>query len=551
LTVSRLAPVAAVGLLLILMVVSRGPDLVTPSRMNPDEAELLAEGRRAALELTPYRAFTASTHLALWPMFMGVLAGLGIPMVLPLAHVLSGLAYLWLAFAGWLVAARRFGWLLPAVAVLPPALVLMIGPDGRIPDFRSLGTELLPVSLIVLGGVVLFWPSGVPTRRRLAVACVLAGLAVWAKPQTVVLAAALCVVGFLMRRLAANAGDRAIDGSDAWRDAATVVGGFIAPTVVFVLWMAVAGTLDRFLDEPVAYISSYLVLGIDPTAGYRPSPLDRAAGVAEQLGKHLAELLWLLPGVFAVASIWRGGSRRARALGLAMLSVPVLASLFTLAVQYPVLPHYMNILYGGVVLSSIAGLAVAGVVGPVGPVGPVESRPVRDWRALRVAVAAGLIGAFALGGVLRFGTVQRNASAVLTALAAPPPPGPTADSAVARACPAGSRVLVWGWASELFSEFDWQPASRFVNSWPLLPWGKTEVYRATMMEEITSQPPRCVVEAVGLKFFGRFSAADAISLRMPELAAYLATCYRMTVETLPGERPVTLWQRPETCPTVT
>ena len=52
----RLAPVIALGVLVVLVIVCRGAFLRFQPLFNPDEAELLATGRRAALGLTPWQA---------------------------------------------------------------------------------------------------------------------------------------------------------------------------------------------------------------------------------------------------------------------------------------------------------------------------------------------------------------------------------------------------------------------------------------------------------------------------------------------------------------
>src|SRR4051812_34724837 len=60
-------------LLTVVLVLVRGGLLWTVGMQNPDEAELMAEGRTAALDLFPYSGYTSSTHLFLWPFLLGVL----------------------------------------------------------------------------------------------------------------------------------------------------------------------------------------------------------------------------------------------------------------------------------------------------------------------------------------------------------------------------------------------------------------------------------------------------------------------------------------------
>ena len=92
-----LVPLMMTAVLLVLAVELRGLYLASSTMMNPDEAELLAAGRRAALNLLPYVTYTTPTYLVAWPFALGVLAALGVPMTLPTAHVLSALEYIRLA----------------------------------------------------------------------------------------------------------------------------------------------------------------------------------------------------------------------------------------------------------------------------------------------------------------------------------------------------------------------------------------------------------------------------------------------------------------------
>ena len=112
--------------------------------------------------------------------------------------------------------------------------------------------------------------------------------------------------------------------------------------------------------------------------------------------------------------------------------------------------------------------------------------------------------------------------------------GPEWD-AIRAQCPSGARVVVWGWASELYSYNDWVPASRYVNPWVLSPAAKIETYRRRMEQEISSRPPQCVVEAIGPAFFGEYGPDKRIVRLLPGIAGVLARCYTARIaEPTPG-----------------
>ena len=86
---------------LILLVLLRGESLVSSSLFDPNEATLLAWGKEATRDLLPYKTYTATGVLYLWPLFLGILGELAVPLSLITAHILSGLAYTYLAVVGW------------------------------------------------------------------------------------------------------------------------------------------------------------------------------------------------------------------------------------------------------------------------------------------------------------------------------------------------------------------------------------------------------------------------------------------------------------------
>jgi len=541
--------IGAAMVLLVLVIVFRGAAIVSSRLFNPDEAELLAAGRRAALDLWPYTTYTTSTYLVLWPATLGGLAGLGVPMTLPVAHILSSLAYVWFGLVAWWGFSRRFGWLLAGCFVLPTAAVLLAGPGPRQYDFLSLGTELLPSSIVLLGAVVLLGGDGRPTRRRLGAACFLAGSALWAKPQIAPLALALCLVGLLVRRLSADEvpGDASAGHHSAGailRDVAVGAAAFAAPTLLILLIIVMSGTVRQFLDEPVAVILSYLGAHQGAGSSGPPATLGHRIGLAVRaaLGQPFA-YLWMLPGIVGLRAAWQIRRRRPVVLWAVIWLAPVAAGVLALCVTLPIYPHYLNILYAACLVSGLGGVAVARLIEPL-PAAPDRARWTQLWAPIATATAVVLAAVIMLMPV-RIAAVRANVRAVAQAFRTS---STDAQATTVPGCPAQSRVLVWGWAAELYAEFDWTPASRYVTAWPLSPWGRPDVYRATLLREVTSDAPACVVEAIGPAFFGSLGPSTSIANQMPDLAGFLSRCYVESAFTLPAERPITLWRRKATCP---
>jgi hypothetical protein len=97
-------------------------------------------------------------------------------------------------------------------------------------------------------------------------------------------------------------------------------------------------------------------------------------------------------------------------------------------------------------------------------------------------------------------------------------------------CPEGARVMVWGWAAELYSYNDWTPASRYVDStWQLEFPSKRAVYLRRLEMELAARPPACIIEAVGPAFFGGFGVDRTMTATLPVLSGFLGRCYARRV----------------------
>jgi hypothetical protein len=90
-------------------------------------------------------------------------------------------------------------------------------------------------------------------------------------------------------------------------------------------------------------------------------------------------------------------------------------------------------------------------------------------------------------------------------------------------CPAGSRVLVWGWSAQLFAFYDWMPATRYPGSAGVMANGPIPVDNEALTDryvrEVQSEMSEfdCVVDATGPSFFPGFSEDKRMSAQMPAL----------------------------------
>ena len=511
----------AVVTLLAFAYLLRGSAMHSAGVFNPDEAELLAEGRVASHHLLPlYGSYTSSTYLFLWPFLLGVLGAVGVHLTMPTAHVLSAFAYTTIFFVPALAIAVRVGWRWATVVVGPP-FVVVLGQTSA--DFASLGTELLGLACIVVGAAIVLVPQRAASRTAALLAGALIGLAPWAKPQVGVLAltalAEVAVIGSLHSPRGLG---------DLRRVAGWVLIGAVTPSLVIIASMFAGGTFGNFLHDPVGFSLAYTRDRTSIYTGY-PAPgfFDTEGGaVGFVLGFPLALLPLLTPVVCRNSAVDLDHRLR-----VALWLAPLAAALATLFGTYPLFPHYGNILYGAGALSGLSMAALS------------SARAATEAKSEQRLRESSRSGALALA-VLSAGFMLMSGSAAIHSnlLALKLPSTSAADPALKRACPAGSRVFVWGSAAELYADQNWAPASRYVDplGWVLSTTPARRYWVRTLVGDLKKRPPSCIVE-VGAGFFASTAATPTLPEAVPTLAPWIRLRYtRSRIVTLADGRQVRL-----------
>lgn len=536
------------AIIVLLAIWVRGDSLLSGNVLNADEAELLAEGKRAALSWVPYATSTDTTHLYPWAFGLGMLARLGFNLELPLAHLLSALAYVVVLGSVWWVLYRRVSVLTAALAVGGPALVLLTARDS--PDFASMSSELLPVVLLAVAILVAFGPRASMGRARFATAMVLVGIAPIAKPQALLLAFAIWVVlaAHWTRLRAAQRGPT----QSTWRRWAEAAGWSLIPSAVLILAMIAGGTFSRFVSEPVAFNLHYLVNRNGGNADVDLSITGRLAALSTHFG---AIMVCLLP-LFAAGSAKRGAillrpsawASTWRRPAAALLGIS-LAGFLAVAITPPYFPHYQVLIYAGALFAAACSSSIA-----TSPQSPAPWLPAKPRGIAALPLMAILFLATAVPLAPRFATFPSWPSGWSALWGArpdesadyiPSPEDPWAP--VATDCPAGSTVLVWGWVSELYSWRGWEPASRYVNSgWVLNDSPRLQTYRQRLFQEVESDPPRCIVNAVGPQWFAWYPESATFEATMVAARAWLRRCYVAKRVQLP-DRPLRYFVRRPSC----
>jgi hypothetical protein len=522
--VTTFAVLAVVSIVaLVLLVVLRGSALLTHGVFNPDEAELLALGRRASANLIPYQTYTTSTSLYLWPLFLGILTKIGIPMTLPIAHLLSGLFYVYLVVVGWYFFYRQHGWKWATAIVAPPALYLFAGVTSV--DFLSLGTELLPIAILMTGMLILF-PAGreVPLAR-LAGGSLVCGAAIWAKPQVAPLAFGVVVSGVIIRELERR---KLAQTPGSWRDsritrdALIALGSFLLPSILSVLVILLAGEMSAFWHETVMAILSY-------SAGAHhvgPSGNGTVAERAQLVGAFLLTMpfaaVWVLGGLLGWS--WSRRDGRTRWLELLAWLAPVALAVLSLSILPILYPHYGNLVYAGALASGIVGCRVARVDKLSGKVEPTNTNVLVAVVALASLVAILAVSQTAWG---QLAFLRGYVTTAITKQELPAVDPYSFNASQLRTwCPDNATVQVWGWEAELYAYYDWMPATRYVDTeWQLFSSGESKYLKAALLHDLEASRPACIVEAIGPGFFEDGATFLPISSVIPAAQPFLSSWY--------------------------
>lgn len=549
---------------LVALVAIRGDWLLSANSLNPDEAQLLASGRQARIDFIPYHTYTTYTYLFVWPIFLGFLNLLGVPMSFVTAHVLNAAFALFLVVFGWYLISRYYGWKLASFLVLPTAIFYFAdaGQQGTSLDLYSLTTESLPIALTVIGLAVAVTPHSALSVRRVILCAVICGIAPWAKPQIGPLALSIVYSCVLIRRIEAIEQEGSTWGSrnsfsvDLAKDLAMSTAAFAVPSLVAIMFLLLFGELGNFVHLGLSGTSgvfSYLSVR-NATLN---SPLARITALAQIMEQFHVVFYWAIAGIVG----WRlvAGSKRLRLNVLRVIAwaLPLIAAIATLAVLGQFFLHYSNVLFAGAIASGVIGARLSQI--------SIPGTKTSAWRTrLTTAIAIGACVSVFLdtGGVDRVRSSWNFAADEVKSLVTNGRlvANQTFDmngSSLSRTCPPTAEVFVFGWANELYAYYDWTPADEFlVENWGV-PTSSASIDAARLIVlHLKRVPPRCIVQATGSAFFGDIPTTDTIARVLPGIGSLLNDCYRRQVTTVgiaalgwTGEagQSVTYWVRKNNC----
>jgi hypothetical protein len=434
----------AVGLV-VATAILRGSAISDWGLLNPDEAGFMASARAARVSPVPWSTWESGTTGPYWTLFLAGLGVLGAPLTLAFAHMLSAVLWAFTAFALFVAASRAIGRGPALVATVvwwfPVAMVWLVGVPG---DFSELSTEYLPILLVMASALV--------SREQLAarpwlfsVVGVLAGFAVGAKYQVAPLVVAFVAAQLIVLRPSAK---RTLVSALWW------LAGAIAPVAGVVLVMVASPSTNwTLIQQNFTVLVSYVLHGSQTQLGSLGGGRFEAT-LASLIGSgyfgNFGPAYCLL--VLVVGLIWLGrhSDRRSNVARVVLIAggfAGMLAGGMGAA-------HYVILLFGA------AGLAATMPVKPGARLFP--RRPSSTLRATAMAIVAAVVLVCVIGFIIpRLALVTPLSPRA--AAAAFSPDSVNRDPALARACPPGSKAMVWGYAPELYLAQDWESTLPYLN----------------------------------------------------------------------------------------
>lgn len=511
---ARIKRVALVVLVLVVFLYFRRDRILTFSVANPDEAELLASGRRAMQSMVPYERFTSPTYGPAWALGLGLLGRLGFPLSLPFAHLLSAVISATTCALTAYVALRHRGTKFAALSIAP--LVVYWGFGFNHQDYWSLSTEQLPMLIILVGCAIasLGWSS----NKWILVGAAFVGFGTWSKYLfgLVGLSILLTLTLRLCRR-----------GLRWYRAVAAVLLASNAVTLLFYLLALAKGVpLDSVL-ESVEMTIDYIRGGGAGGMGDIPSvPLTSRLSA---LGSGLLTFVPLLPLVLdslrdASVRLKRVDGRRFPTLEVSELGGPfiVVSGLITLCASPIIFPHYNYILITSCLAAFMTCL----------PETLGQEKYPKELISSRLFVGTMRLNLTALFVVLlvvspSFGGVTRVEPSISLGQILSEDKGrwerafDDQGNPLSEVCGPDSYAFVWGWSPEVYAFYDWRPASRFVAPAGMIDGNNLNLevgpLREKLTRELLDEAPDCVVDAIGPSFFPGYGPDASMKKQMPSL----------------------------------
>jgi hypothetical protein len=443
--------------------------------LNPDEAQMIANAMKLAVDPVPWRSLDTTSSgplnsmVLMWPYLFGQ----------DVTFATARLTAVGLISGAWLFIYGTLSEAHPAARIGATAIMMMFLIATRAPDFLHYSSEL--VSTFLLCGAVFLM-----TTQRSIWSFALTGLALGCVPFAKLQAAPIaCSLG-----VAAVAAAWFGQSNHIRKIAAAIVAG-CAPTVLIVGLMSMAGDLHELWDSYLGWAITFAGM-----RGFIPKPariMDHAPGFTMYAAGTL--VLAFIGAVTCRRSI-ASGPRQVRSIGIGAFFLTVsFGAVFSSGIVYV---HYLLLIIAPLAL--LCGLVWS---------------PLKTTRNRLICSSAFSIVLI----IVCVGSLLFAPRIVVIGMASATSPFERHRLFSWLPVHTGD-LLVWGWAPEFHVYAGIPPATHDTHSWnQIFRSPRLKYFRARLMDDMSRSPPAIIIDAASPGSFHYTSAERNGILTFPALAS--------------------------------
>jgi hypothetical protein len=485
--------------------------------MNPDESELIATARLAAMPGGLNSNYTTSTYGPIWPEFLAILNHLGMTLNHSNAHLLAFIMKMFIFLTPQCIAISKMR-LSRLILVLIPINIALFLPSTT--EFAFLSTELLPLALLTFAVIVIL-------RMNYQIYPVVAGVlfttALLSKYQSLLMFVIL--LGFIFLR---SIREGVIDRKHLFSAVAKLVLSIVSSLCVFTIILVQSNSFQKFFGE------SFLLSAKYSTGGEYGGGANILSKIV--VGSNLLleqPIIMCVPFLILIIAINSNfldqrlaslnGKLSYDKIVFFIFSVFISVGFLTVFIPGNKFPHYLLFFVWTLVMYLLAFAEVSRIFS-------ASHRSANDFQSalkkshfvISVAIILAINSSSSLAG-----PIKDLMDSPMTISKDDSRHSALESSEVLQYCPKGSQVLVWGWSAELFAHYDWLPAPDVVNDVARMKIGiLSENTKIRITKAISSQETKCIFEAIGSQYFGGFDLSQGVVSLFPNALEGVLQTYR-------------------------
>lgn len=486
--------------------------------INPDESELIATARLAAMPGGLNANYTTATYGPIWPEFLALLNHAGMTLDHFNAHRLALIMKIFIFLMPQYIAMRKIGVAKLSLVLIPINIAVFL-PSST--EFAFLSTELLPLAFLTLAVIVIL---KMKHESYLIIVSILFSLAFLSKYQSVLMS--IIIIFFIFLRYVK-------EGVINFKPFFRALIGFsfltLANLTFFVILLINNNSVQKFFSESVLFSINY-------STGER---FGDSLNVFEKIkiGSNLLAsqpllmcTLFSLIVLIKTSSLSKLNLRTSKkeisfeVFALLSLCILTLVGFLTITIPGNDFPHYLLFFIWTTVLFCTAYARLSNVFNfKLNSIDEPVKIAKSGYYGITVFLIVAIVSANSLArpfrDLINTPKLINNYDSRYKTLG---------DSEVLQYCPSKSQVLVWGWSSELFAYFDWVPAPDVVNEVARITFSNwSDGSAARISKAVFSEETVCIYEAIGPQYFGGLNESESIESLAPNIFKNMSENYQL------------------------